>query len=244
MSGKLSLNSFLFLILTWSMLISQIYCLQHELNVLIEPGHRECFHQYLTRDLTMETEYQVVQGGELDISYWISTPSNRVIFTELRKPGGQHQFRTDEIGEYKFCFDNSFSRFARKQVFFFLGTNDKFIDPNFQVQNVFDSINNQIGRDQLGELDNKLESFREAFHRVQVNMEKAQRMQNMFRAYEVIDRNVMEHNYDRVNFWSTLNISLMVLVGIIQVYMIRSLFEDRSKLGKVLRGGTEKKSFT
>lgn len=69
------------------------------------------------------------------------------------------------------------------------------------------------------------------------NLEKAQRIQNLFKAYEIIDRNLMEHNFERVNFWSLVNISLMVCVGVIQVVMIRSLFEDRSKIGRVLRGG-------
>lgn len=69
------------------------------------------------------------------------------------------------------------------------------------------------------------------------NLERAQRIQNLFKAYEIVDRNLMEHNFERVNFWSLVNISLMVCVGVIQVVMIRSLFEDKSKLGRVLRGG-------
>ena len=49
------------------------------------------------------------------------------------------------------------------------------------------------------------------------NLEKAQRIQNVFKAYEIIDRNLMEHNFERVNFWSMVNISLMITVGVIQV---------------------------
>ena len=46
----------------------------------------------------------------------------------------------------------------------------------------------------------------------------------------------MEHNFERVNFWSIFNIVIMLCVGFIQVYMIRSLFEDKSKIGRALRG--------
>lgn len=78
--------------------------------------------------------------------------------------------------------------------------------------------------------------MKETFTKVVDNLEKAQRIQNLFKAYEIIDRNLMEHNFERVNFWSLVNISLMVCVGVIQVVMIRSLFEDKSKIGRVLRG--------
>ena len=97
----------------------------------------------------------------------------------------------------------------------------------------------------MGELENKIESFRQSFQRVIANLEKAQRFQNIFRVYEVIDRSLMESSFDRVNFWSVFNIIVLLLVGGLQVYMIRSLFEDKSKLGKVLRGKeSEKRSFT
>ena len=59
---------------------------------------------------------------------------------------------------------------------------------------------------------------------------------NFIKRYELVDREVMEHNFERVNFYSIISIVLMVIVGGIQTFMIRSLFEDRSKIGRVLRG--------
>jgi len=55
----------------------------------------------------------------------------------------------------------------------------------------------------------------------------------------------MEHSFDRVNLFSTLNVFVMLVVAGVQVFMIRSLFEDRSKVGRLLRGDSStKKSFT
>jgi len=54
----------------------------------------------------------------------------------------------------------------------------------------------------------------------------------------MMDSIQMGNNKDRVDFWSIVNIALMLGVGLVQVFMIRSLFEDRSKLGRVLRGGS------
>jgi protein ERP2 len=237
-----NLSAFLFLFY-----LNSVNCLQSELSVLIEPGRKECFHQYLTKDLNIETDYQVIQGGDLDISYWIGSPSNRVLYTDLRKQGGQFNFKTDEDGEYRFCFDNSFSRIVNKQVFFFLSTNDQYVDPHFRPTSLADHMA-QLNKDNLGELENKLENFRQLFHRVYGHLERAQRLQSTVRTYELIDRGIMENNFEKVNFWSIVNLVIMVLVAFIQVYMIRSLFEDKSKIGRVLRGesrSTEKsRSYT
>ena len=232
-----SILRFFFLL---AVLYEQSDGLQTELSVIIDAGHRECFFQQLLRGMNIETDFQVLSGGDLDISYWISSPSNRVVFTDLRKQGGQAHFTTEETGEYRFCFDNSYSRFSYKLVFFYFTTNDQFVDPHFPAASKNDNQQElyQMVKDQLGELDDKLETFKTTFSAVVSNLEKAQRIQNLFKAFEMADRNLMEHNFERVNFWSFFNIFLMICVGVIQVVMIRSLFEDKSKIGKVLRGNT------
>lgn len=224
----------LFLVLLVSLCFGYSHSLQAEIAVIVEPGLRECFHQYLISGLNMETDYQVISGGELDITYWVTTPSNRILFTETKKQGGQFQFKSEETGEYRFCLDNSFSRFAKKQVFFYLSSNDDFIDPNFP-QSAVDTLNN-AAKDDLGELADKLSNFQDLFNRVNTNLERAQHVQKLFQVYELSDRSHLEDLFVRVNFWSVVNILVMILVGAIQVLMIRSLFEDKSKIGRVLRG--------
>ncbi len=166
--------------------------------------------------------------------FQITGPDNKVIFTELRKNGGQTQFKTDHDGEYKLCFDNSFSRFAEKQVFFYIASVDPYDDPQFQSKKEFDHDKAQ-SKDDLGELEDKVEDIKESFTRVTRNLETAQHIQNIFKAYEMLDRGLMEQSYERVNFWSIVNILVLIAVGLLQVYMIRSLFEDKSAIGRVLR---------
>ena len=67
-------------------------------------------------------------------------------------------------------------------------------------------------------------------------METAQRYQNVFKNYEVHDRIILENNFYRINFWSIINLTLMIAVTFIQVITIRSLFESKSAYGKFLRG--------
>lgn len=140
---------------------SRVQGLQTELSIIIEAGRRECFFQQLLTGMHIETDYQVISGGDMDISYWISSPTNRVVYTELRKQGGQANFQTQETGEFRFCFDNSFSRFAHKQVFFYFTTNDKYIDPHFPAASENDGKDVEAYlKDQLGDLEDKLENFK------------------------------------------------------------------------------------
>jgi len=67
-------------------------------------------------------------------------------------------------------------------------------------------------------------------------METAQRYQNVFKNFEGHDRILVENNFERINFWSTINLTLMIAVTLIQVITIRSLFETKSAYGKFLRG--------
>jgi protein ERP2 len=67
-------------------------------------------------------------------------------------------------------------------------------------------------------------------------METAQRYQNVFKNQEVHDRILVENNFERINFWSIINLTLMITVTVIQVITIRSLFETKSAYGKFLRG--------
>ena len=46
---------------------------------------------------------------------------------------------------------------------------------------------------------------------------KVRHIQDTLRAFEARDRNVAESNYVRVNYWSIIQIGVMLLVGLIQV---------------------------
>lgn len=58
---------------------------------------------------------------------------------------------------------------------------------------------------------------------------KSLQIQTVLRAFEARDRNLQESNYERVNLWSCTNLVLMVIVSGVQVYLLRSLFDDKRK---------------
>jgi len=210
-------------------LISRYRCIDSELTVLIPASQRECFHQNFDVGKTIEVEYEVLTGGDFDINYWFYSPTSRVLQSEFKKRDGHHTLKLEETGEYRFCFDNSLSRFHQKQVYFslrLLNEHDTSTEPWMKT----------IDRDDLGDLQSKVQVFKDTFQRIWDNMEAAQRYQNVFKNYEVQDRTVAENNFELVNFWSVIHLSLMIIVTLIQVITIRSLFETKSAYGKFLRG--------
>lgn len=57
------------------------------------------------------------------------------------------------------------------------------------------------------------------------NLNKVKHDLDIRRSLEARDRNLAEENNFRVGTWSMVQIALMLIVGSIQVFMLRSLFE-------------------
>lgn len=62
-------------------------------------------------------------------------------------------------------------------------------------------------------------------YKLHENLNTMQRALDVRRSSEARDRNQAEENNFKVGAWSTFQILLMCIVGSIQVYMLRSLFE-------------------
>lgn len=72
--------------------------------------------------------------------------------------------------------------------------------------------------------------LQDTINNVKARLGKSVQIQTVLRAFEARDRNLQESNFDRVNFWSVINLFVMMLVSAIQVYLVRSLFEDKRKI--------------
>ena len=60
-------------------------------------------------------------------------------------------------------------------------------------------------------------------------------MQKLFAAIESRDRGIVETNFERVNFWSTIQMIAMVTAAAVNVIVIRGLFNDH----RVAAAGTK-----
>jgi protein ERP2 len=70
------------------------------------------------------------------------------------------------------------------------------------------------------------------------NLDKSRNLQTVLKMFEARDRNIVESNFDRVNFLSCVQLFIMLSVGLVQVFLIRSLFEDKSRVGGLMKSKT------
>ncbi|XP_033007430.1 transmembrane emp24 domain-containing protein 5 [Lacerta agilis] len=192
--------------------------LDSDFTFTLPAGRKECFFQTMQKEASLEIEYQVLDGAGLDIDFHLLSPKGEALVFEQRKSDGVHTVETED-GDYMFCFDNTFSTLSDKVIFFEL---------------ILDNMGDEeedwkkyiIGTDLL---DMKLEDILESVNSVKSRLSKSIHIQTLLKAFEARDRNIQESNFDRVNFWSMVNLAIMVVVSAVQVYMLKSLFEDKRK---------------
>jgi ubiquitin carboxyl-terminal hydrolase 7 len=61
---------------------------------------------------------QVQAGGAFDVDYEVVGPNERSIMKGERERQGDFVFTANDVGEYRFCFNNEMSTFAEKIVDF------------------------------------------------------------------------------------------------------------------------------
>ncbi|XP_017505503.2 transmembrane emp24 domain-containing protein 5 isoform X2 [Manis javanica] len=91
--------------------------LDSDFTFTLPAGQKECFYQPMPLKASLEIEYQVLDGAGLDIDFHLSSPEGRTLVFEQRKSDGVHTVET-EVGDYMFCFDNTFSTISEKVIFF------------------------------------------------------------------------------------------------------------------------------
>lgn len=75
----------------------------------------------------------------------------------------------------------------------------------------------------------QVQEIQESVLKLHENLNAMQRSLDVRRSNEARDRNLAEESNFKVGAWSAFQIILMCIVGSIQVYMLRSLFETDAR---------------
>lgn len=220
-----------FYIIPWFLfLIQSSASLEREMTVSIDPRKEDCFYQPAKPGDIIEFEYQVIDGGhgDLDITFHLVDPTGRILVADYKKSENNHRAEATNAGDYRFCFDNTFSAFNAKTVFFELviegdDNSEWGSDENIDLQG--------LRAEDVYEM--KVQDIQEVMNSVRNHLTKVRHMQEILKSVEARDRNVVEENFFKVNTLSFVQICIMLAVGFIQVVMVKSLFDDNSKVHKV-----------
>lgn len=200
------------------------------MTVNIDAGREECFYETARKGDAIDFEYQVIDGGhgDLDITFRLADPNGRILIADFKKSDNNHRADAEMDGDYRFCFDNTFSSYNTKTIFFEL------IIEN-ENESEWDSEENPEGIQPELVSEMQLENFEDILNEIHGHLKKAKHLQDLIKSTEARDRNVAEANYFKVNTFSLIQLILMLIVGIIQVVMLKSLFDDSSKVHKIWR---------
>jgi len=211
-------------------LIAQVWTIgSTDLTTHVLPGKEECFFENGVNGKTLAIDYTVISAsqGNLDINFQVFDPHNRPIVSEFRKAESAHNIPIHMDGVYRMCFDNTFSHFSVKSIAF--GITVESLDESNWVDT------NDVAFAPEGQYDMRVEDIQDITNRVRIHFSRITRLQEEFREVETRDRSTIEQNYERVNFWSCVNVFVMLVVGFLQTIIVKGLFDDgRGIPGKLM----------
>lgn len=209
---------------------------ENELTIKVKPGTEECFYQKASLGQVLDLEYQVLDADyenidtkhKMEISFTLYSPKGSNLISDVKKADGIHRHDVQETGDYKFCFSNKFSHFSTKTVYF-----DVFVDSDDDDDDQWDSpdvtfLPEVLQNDTLSQIKLSINNVRDKLNQIQ-------HFQYQKRSIGIRHQNILEHNHSAINTFSLIIIITMFLVGSVQVIMVRSLFEEKSKLHKIFK---------
>ncbi|XP_034666878.1 transmembrane emp24 domain-containing protein 5 [Drosophila subobscura] len=198
------------------------------LTIYADPGRMECFHQPVAATEIIKMDYQVIAGGhgDRDISFTLMDPQRKILAADDKKDKSNLQLVAEETGIYKLCFDNTISTFNQKIVSFSL----EVAAADYEAQEVRDLRKEMLTDYHFESIFTGLSDY---INKVQVNLMRSRQTQDYIRAHEARDRKLAESNYDMVNNWSGVQFLAMIFVGMLQVFMLRSIFSTNGTLHKL-----------
>ncbi|KAK5913940.1 hypothetical protein CgunFtcFv8_008422 [Champsocephalus gunnari] len=171
----------------------------------------------------MEVGYQVIAGSGLVVGFDLISPTGYRLVSDFRRSDGIHMVDSTEDGDYRLCFDNSFSKLSEKMVFFEVNINSE--SSSVGGSNEWE---NMAITESMGEYN--MEDIRAQMDSVYQHLERSRQILAVLRAREARDRYLLEDNLWRVSFWSCLSLLVMLFVAVTQIYTLQRLFDDTKRV--------------
>ena len=193
------------------------------LEVEITKGQQECFFQTVEVDETLTVDYMVTSStgefSKFDIDFKMTQPGGAPVVMEYRKEEGHHRFAGGKLpqgtGDYKICFDNSFSFISSKTVHFFVE-----IEKEANVV----TMNTPVDQVQEDEFQDKADEVEMQLYTIKQKILKASNLQSHMLIAHAKDINLADLKIRRIDNTSLVMVVLFILSFILQAYVIKEMF--------------------
>lgn len=180
-----------------------------KVSVNIPSFARECvYHNLDDNDHALVINYQVLQGGDFELDFEITSPKGETIIKQTNEKYADFLLKTFGLGQYTFCFINPYN--AMKKVEFSIELENK--EEKETLTKDKDAI---VSEHALSEIDR--------------NVVKIQKIMDYLRAREWRNMSTVQSTESRIVYLSVGIIVLMVLVSVGQATIVQFLFQSRNK---------------
>lgn len=178
-----------------------------ELTFELPDNAKQCFHEDIVAGTKATIEFQVVTGGHYDVDVTLYDPRQSVLYQGVKKQFDTHQWTASTSGQYTFCFNNEFSTFSHKLVYFefIVGDEDPLPNTNHAAATA-------------------MTKFEAAAENIHENLNSIFDAQTHYRLSEAKGRKRAEDLNSRVFWWSAIETAAVVLIGAAQVWTLKSFF--------------------
>ncbi|KAF2246188.1 hypothetical protein BU26DRAFT_521655 [Trematosphaeria pertusa] len=185
------------------------------LTYRLEANEKACFFTNVEQKGTKVAFYFAVQsGGSFDVDYSVVGPNERVILDGTKERQGDFVFTANEVGEYRFCFNNEMSTFAEKMV-----------DFEIAVEN---EARAQLPSKQ-GSSPEQTSVLEESILKLSAQLSTISRNQKYFRTRENRNFSTVKSTEKRILNFSLMEVGLMVTMAGLQVFIVRFFFQGARK---------------
>ncbi|KAI8623823.1 emp24/gp25L/p24 family/GOLD-domain-containing protein [Xylariaceae sp. FL1651] len=185
------------------------------LTYKLQANEKACFYAAPNRQGQKIAFYFAVQsGGSFDVDYEVTGPTDKVILDGEKERQGDFVFTANELGEYKFCFNNEMSTYS-----------EKFVDFEIAVE---DEVRAQLPAKQ-GSSPEQTSALEESIYKVSGQLSTITRNQKYFRTRENRNFSTVRSTESRIVNFSLIQIAMVIAMGGLQVFIVRFFFQGARK---------------
>ena len=201
----------------------------------------------------------VYTSGDLRISGKIFDPRGVQVASDDKSDYGSHSFTAQYDGDYKICLNNAIGSPGEKTVYLEVEVSERSVKkpeklPEAGDEEDYDDLYNyeydedeyiddedmKNMREQDKELvksyDLKVSEIKTVLQELRQHIGKAQHYNSLTNSMKLKDYNLLVNSLSRVNMWSIVHIAVLIFAGLSQVYVVRSLFDDKMNMVRKVFG--------
>ncbi|KAI1814772.1 SKIP/SNW domain-containing protein [Poronia punctata] len=183
------------------------------LTYKLQANEKACFYAEPHKAGQKIAFYFAVQaGGSFDVDYVVTGPSDRIILDGEKERQGDFVFTANEMGAYKFCFNNEMSTYS-----------DKFVDFEIAVE---DEVRAQLPA-KPGSSPEQTSALEESIYKISGLLSTITRNQKYFRTRENRNFSTVRSTESRIVNFSFIQIAMVIAMGGLQVFIVRFFFQER-----------------